>query len=181
MIHDVYDDNNELQLTRPRLKSFSISSSLQARGSVYDDYLRQGLDADELADTTATGTGLDYNTSEPPGMSTTSWNFSLSHRYSEAGLLTGSVSRSHWLQFTFNINLTKNWKIKYHQNYDMLNKATTEKVIDIYRKLPCWEGHFYWIPEGSRRGFYFKINVIAIPDIKFEKSESGLRGALLNQ
>lgn len=181
MIHDVYDDNNELQLTGPRLKSFSISSSLQARGSVYDDYLRQGLDADELADTTATGTGLDYNISEPPGMSKTSWNFSLSHRYSEAGLLTGSISRSHWLQFTFNIDLTKNWKIKYHQNYDMLNKATTEKVIDIYRKLPCWEGHFYWIPEGSRRGFYFKINVIAIPDIKFEKSESGLRGALLNK
>jgi hypothetical protein len=31
---------------------------------------------------------------------------------------------------------------------------------------------------GARAGYYFKINVVRLGDLKFEKSESGLRDAL---
>ncbi len=182
LVHDLYDDKDRLNWKSPRLKSFSIAITFQARGSVSDNYVRQGLGSDLPEDTTGlSASGLDYNIAAPPESSEASWNLRMSHRYSETGLLTSYKNRSHWIQFTFNMNLTDNWKIKYHQNYDIINHQTTEKVIDLYRKLPCWEGHFYWIPEGSRKGYYFKINVTAIPDIKFEKSESGLRGALLGR
>ncbi|MDD4052386.1 MAG: putative LPS assembly protein LptD, partial [candidate division Zixibacteria bacterium] len=179
--HDLYDTRNKIRFWKPRLKSFSISSSFQGRGSVSDNYVSQGLGASAPEDSsgfpTLPGEGFEAPTSSAAG---TAWNFSVSHRYSESGHLTGEVSRTHWVQLTFNMDLTANWKIKYHQNYDLVAHETTEKVIDLYRRLHCWEAHFYWIPEGSRKGYYFKINVIAVPDIKLEKSESGLRGALLD-
>jgi len=184
MRHDLYDDNDKLQLLSPRLESFSISSSFQLRGSVADDYVRQGLTGESEADSLETGTDspLNHDITKPSrSSSSTNWNLNVSHRYSESGLLTGSVQRTHWAKFTFNVDLTDNWKIKYQQNYDFVNHRSTEKVVDIMRKLHCWEGHFYWIPDGSRQGFYFKLNVVAIPDIKLEKSESGLRGALFNR
>jgi len=180
--HDLYDEANTVRFWKPRLKSFSISSSFQLRGSVADDYVRQGLGSTLAEDTllipTLPGEGTPVST---PSSGATSWNCSVSHRYSESGHLPGVVSRTHWVQLTFNMDLTANWKIKYNQNYDIVGHQTTEKVIDLYRRLHCWEAHFYWIPEGSRKGYYFKINVIAVPDIKVEKSESGLRGALLNR
>jgi hypothetical protein len=180
--HDLYDASGKIRFWKPRMRSFSISSSFQARGSVSDNYVSQGLATSMPQDTsifpTLPGEGFEAPTSSAAG---TAWNFSVSHRYSESGHLTGQVSRTHWVQLTFNMDLTANWKIKYHQNYDLVSHETTEKVIDLYRRLHCWEAHFYWIPEGSRKGYYFKINVIAVPDIKLEKSESGLRGALFNR
>ncbi|MCP4566383.1 MAG: hypothetical protein GY841_02250 [FCB group bacterium] len=184
MRHDLYDDEDQLQLLSPRMESFSVASSFQLRGSVADDYVRQGLSGDTEADSLEADTEspLNHDITKPQSSSSsTNWNLNVSHRYSESGLLTGSVQRTHWAKITFNVDLTDNWKIKYQQNYDFIHHRSTEKVIDIMRKLHCWEGHFYWIPDGSRQGFYFKLSVVAIPDIKLEKSESGLRGALFNR
>lgn len=178
--HYLYDDNDKVRLLKPRLVSFSIASSFQLRGSVSDDYVRQGLGTTLPEDTSLIPTLPGEGMPETPASTATSWNCSVSHRYSETGHLSGTVYRTHWVQLTFNMDLTPNWKIKYNQNYDIVGHETTEKVIDLYRRMHCWEAHFYWIPEGSRKGYYFKINVIAVPDIKVEKSESGLRGALTN-
>jgi len=62
-------------------------------------------------------------------------------------------------------------------NYDLAGHGVTNQSYTFYRDLHCWEGQFEWVPGGGRQGYYFKINVKAIPDIKIEKSESGLRGA----
>ncbi|UCD16889.1 MAG: hypothetical protein JSV44_10585, partial [Candidatus Zixiibacteriota bacterium] len=67
--------------------------------------------------------------------------------------------------------------IRYSQYYDVANHKTISRRIEIERNLHCWQGKFYWIPDGSNRGYYFRINVVQIPEIKFEKSESGVRGA----
>jgi len=91
------------------------------------------------------------------------------------------MGRIHWISVTFSVDLTTNWKLKYSQTYDLVRHESVDKVVDLYRRIHCWEGHFYWIPNGSRQGYYFKINVIAIPDLKLEKSESGLRGALFGR
>jgi len=184
--HGLYDENDELDWRSPSLESFSISTSFQARGSVADDYTRQGLEQELNRDSLAmlTGTGLDVDVSSPPmgaGSGDVSWNLNFSHYYNESRSFGSTVNKTHWAQFTFNVDLTSNWKVKYSQKYDFVRHESVEKVVDLYRKLHCWEGHFYWIPDGSRQGYYFKINVIAIPDIKAEKSESGLRGALFNR
>jgi len=185
MTHSLYDDNDKLQWRKPRLKSFSISTSFQAKGSVGDNFARQGLDQ-SARDTLPGATGAsplvpsfdNEQSSENKAGSETSWNLSVSHYFSESGLSTSSMTKTHWIRFTVDVNLTANWRIKFSQNYDIVGGQTTDKTIDIYRSMHCWQGYFRWIPEGSSKGFYFRLNVSAIPDIKLEKSESGIRGAL---
>ncbi|MEE9441825.1 MAG: LPS assembly protein LptD [candidate division Zixibacteria bacterium] len=189
LIHDMYDKNDKLIWWRPRLKTFSLNTSFQARGSVSDNYVRSGLSSDrdyaeEMQYDTSSAVPSPYMTGESKESQTGSpvtWNMNFSHNYTESRSITGAVSKTHWAQLTFNLGVTKNWKIKYSQRYDFVKHQTIDKIVDINRSLNCWEGHFYWIPDGSRQGFYFKLYLLAIPDIKVEKSESGLRGALFNR
>jgi hypothetical protein len=46
--------------------------------------------------------------------------------------------------------------------------------------MRCWEAHFSWNPNGSLKGYYFKIFLKQLPDLKIEKSEDPLRGTLYN-
>lgn len=182
MVHDLYDDQDELAWKSPRLKSFSLTSSFQAKGSVADNYSRDRLDTEIDSDSLSV---FDPNYVPPAGSSRssekTNWNMNFQYSYSESRSQGHVTGRSHFMTITGNMDLTSNTKIKYSQRYDFIRHATIEKKIEIHRQMHCWEGQFFWIPEGSREGFYFKINVIAIPDIKVEKSEAGLRGALLNR
>lgn len=68
------------------------------------------------------------------------------------------------------MQLTPNMSVTYAQSYDIENKNTVNRSLRIYRRLHRWEGTFNWTPTGSNRGFSFRLNVIALPDIKFEKS-----------
>ncbi len=182
--HDLYDRDNNLHFFSPSLNSFSVSGSFQARGSVADDYVREALNPDNVFDTLSMltqGAGPSDLGTGGAGGEGTNWNLNLSYYYSELKSFGVTTSRTHWVQYTFNMNLTKSWSMKYSQKYDFIRHQSIDKIVDLYRKMHCWEAHFYWIPTGSRQGYYFKINVISIPDIKFEKSESGLRGALFNR
>ncbi len=186
LTHTLYDQNGDLIWKSPSLQSFSISTTFQARGSVADDYVRQAIGPEFEQDTLGySGTnGLEVDvTSQTPstGQGGAAWNLNFTHNYSESRQFGTTIGRTHWLRFTFNVDLTENWKIKYSQTYDFVRHESVDKMVDLYRRLHCWEGHFYWIPTGSRQGYYFKISVISIPDIKVEKSESGLRGALFNR
>jgi hypothetical protein len=183
--HTLYDQNDELIWQTPSLQSFSISGSFQARGSVADDYVRQGINPDFQIDSMSllpqSELTTDLGTLEPgrkPG-STTDWNVNLSYYYSETKFYGDVTGRTHWLQYTFNLGLTEHWDLKFSHKYDFISHESIDKVVDLYRRMHCWEAHFYWIPEGSRKGYYFKVNVISIPDIKVERSQSGIRGALL--
>jgi hypothetical protein len=47
--------------------------------------------------------------------------------------------------------------------------------IEFYRDLHCWEARFVWEPTGYREGYYVRINIKAIPEIKLERIK-GVRG-----
>ena len=46
----------------------------------------------------------------------------------------------------------------------------------IRRKVA--QADFSWVITGARSGYYFRINVIDLSDLKLEKSESGIQDAL---
>ncbi|MEZ5359207.1 MAG: LPS assembly protein LptD [Candidatus Zixiibacteriota bacterium] len=185
--HSLYDENDELKWWSPTLESFTISSTIQARGSVADDYSRTSLESANRQAELVTDSTSAFPSPAIPGeqpartSSTTNWNLNISHSYNEYYNDGNITSRSHFINLTFNVNLTQNWRLKYSQRYDFVEHETIDKIVDLNRSMNCWEGHFYWIPNGSRKGFYFKVYLIAIPDLKVEKSESGLRGALFNR
>ncbi|OPX35537.1 hypothetical protein B1H10_01045, partial [candidate division KSB1 bacterium 4484_188] len=37
------------------------------------------------------------------------------------------------------IELTRNWRVQYSANFDLINKEITHQTFNIYRDLHCWE------------------------------------------
>jgi hypothetical protein len=172
MVHTLYKPGtNSLNWRSPRLTSFSIQSSFSTGGALTD----YGTLDTSTAVPASTKFPSSSSAGPPPARKGRNWNFSISDYYSQSGL-GASFTKSHSFTFNFRIDLTSNWKLSYSQSYDVVRDQTVSRRFEIERNLHCWQGYFYWIPDGSNRGYYFRLNVISIPDIKFEKSESGIRG-----
>lgn len=169
--HDFYDEETgDLMFFSPRLTNVSISTdfnlntSYNLPGQVEEDF--------DTPSRYSTVDRLDTRSSFP-------FSMRLGHRYSESRFSTGT-SITHWITLSCELNVTRKWRFSFTQNYDIKDKTVTDRELRFDRDLHCWEASFVWIPDGIRAGYYFKINLKQIPDIKFEKSESGLRGALFD-
>jgi lipopolysaccharide assembly outer membrane protein LptD (OstA) len=144
--HDFYEANtNRLRPFSPRLLSFSIDSRLTLRG---------------------TGFGQQVS----PIAGTKGWRLNLSHRYSETRT-GGGLRRSSWLSGNMSFNLTAHWRIDYTGRYDVVEKKFISQRIEFYRDLHCWEARFVWEPTGIREGYYVRVNIKAIPEIKLERAK----------
>ncbi|MXW04783.1 MAG: LPS-assembly protein LptD [Gemmatimonadetes bacterium] len=64
---------------------------------------------------------------------------------------------------------TDKWRVQHSINYDYKRKKIVSHSLDLYRPLHCWEFTFRWVPNGINKGFYFRINLIAHPDVKLEQ------------
>ncbi len=100
------------------------------------------------------------------------WRFGLSHRLY---WIKGSPTKTEWLSGNFSFNPTLNWRISYQARYDLMERKLTSQSFKLHRDLHCWEAWFYWIPTGFRKGYYFRVNIKALPEIKVEKGK-GIRG-----
>lgn len=161
MTHDLYNPTTgEIRWWSPYLKNISINTGYSGSFKIpVGKYTEQ---PDDETATTVTSQIVQY---------------SISQRYTETRSLTRTTV-SNWIDFSAQFAVTKNWRISYRQNYNLREHESTEKVVELHRDLHCWEGSFTWIPDGSRQGYYFRLSVKQLPDIKFEKSESGIRDAL---
>ncbi|KPL17794.1 MAG: hypothetical protein AMJ92_10935 [candidate division Zixibacteria bacterium SM23_81] len=144
--HDFYEaDANKLRLLHPRLLSFSIDTRLTLRGSSIGGQ------------------------AEPP-QATKGWQFNLSHRYSETRS-TGGIRKSSWLNAGLSFNLTTHWRVDYSGRYDLEERRFVSQRVELYRDLHCWEARFVWEPTGIREGYYVRVNIKAIPEIKLERAK----------
>jgi lipopolysaccharide assembly outer membrane protein LptD (OstA) len=161
-VHDLYNEENlELDWAHPKLKNFSLSTSFQYRG--------RGL--------MIGGTGSSGEEEGEKLEEKRPWDFYLSHRYSESRSGT-KVFKTHWASLSLDFWLTKNWHLNYLNRYDFQEKKITEQTFELYRDMHCWEGRFTWVLQGYRQGYYFRINIKALPEVKIEKSRGGLREML---
>lgn len=162
LVHDLYNEEKlELDWTHPRLKNFSLSTGIQyrARGSVIGEKEISGEEGKEKI------------------KEKRAWGFYISHRYSESRSGV-SVFKTHWASLNLDFWVTKNWHLNYLNRYDFEEKKITEQTFELYRDMHCWEGRFTWVLQGYRRGYYFRINIKALPEVKIEKSRGGLREML---
>ena len=150
MIHSFYENGG--------LQRFDISTSYSASGNFgpFGGILTSGEDDSQTATKRA-------------------WRFSVRHYYSESGRDLTFVKR-HTANFNINFQITRNMSVTYSQYYDITRKITVNRRLELRRKIHCWEAEFNWVPAGSNSGFSFRINVIDLPDIKYEKNASPIRG-----
>ncbi len=164
-VWDLYNQQTlDLQWTNPTLVNFGVSAatSLEAGISPFTSITSIGEEFDR-EDTTTIREEIPFN-------------MSVSYRYSESRSLS-SISKDHWIGWRVDIQPTANWTVNYQQTYNWARHAVTDQRFEITRDLHCWEMRFLWVPTGSGAGYYFRINAKSLPDIRLERSESGVIGA----
>ena len=161
---DLYNEGTgDLQWTNPRLLNFDLTAamSLRGTGSALSAVTELGGERDDSL----------FTSDEIP------FNVALSYRYSESRGAFGAA-KTHWISTRIDLEPTSNWSLAIQNRYDWSTGKVTDQTFEVNRDLHCWRAQFVWRPGGSGQGYYFRIGVKDIPDIKLERSESGLRGAI---
>ncbi len=163
--HDFYDeDTKKLKLLSPRWVYFSFDTRLSFRGSWQEARAKVGEQFEGLVPPEEGLQGTSQKVTQ-------TWSVNISHRFSK----TRGGSENHWTSASLRLPLTRNWLLNYLNRYDFAEKKITEQTFELYRDMHCWEGRFTWIVSGYREGYYFRINIKALPEIKIEKSQKGIR------
>lgn len=112
------------------------------------------------------------------------WTVRLSHRYTirRSGHEDDFSTSSHEIRAVnrFGLNditdplrltnrVTDKWRVQHSINYDYRRKEIVSHSVDLYRQLHCWEFTFRWVPNGINKGIYFRLNLVAHPDVKIEQ------------
>lgn len=103
------------------------------------------------------------------------WNFSMGLRYSLNKYNPLNPSETFSVTPKLDFNLTKNWKINYNAEFDLISKKLIINDFTFYRDLHCWEMRFDWTPSGTRKGFFIIIRIKSpsFKDLKIEKKDYG--------
>ena len=145
--HSLYSEDGEKPSTL-RLLSREITSSASWRGS--------------------------YSFGDSTDSSDRDFKASLSHYISESRS-GGYSSINHWIKGDLDFYLTKFWRVQYSHYYDLENSRKVSDEIKLWRDMGCWEGTLIWVPSGFRKGWYFRINIKKMPDIKVEGTRGNVR------
>ena len=171
--HTLYDSLDQRALLHPRLQSFTITSNFRFQGKGAHPP-NQTPNFSSLSPT-----GSDFGIEADPYAdiqdATQPWRFNLSHYFDfRKPIFTGGANQKRsWLKGDLAINPAPGWRFNYSLNYDLIDARVTAQSLNIYRSLHCWEARFSWYPTGFNRGFYFKINIKDIPQIKYEHRQGG--------
>jgi hypothetical protein len=165
-------DDSRRSLTNPRLKNISITSSLKG------GFRPGGSGDDGGEDDIPGGRGRSPFGGRRSGGSISSqigFDFTLSHRYTMTRTQTGE-NETQWLDFALNLKPTLKWSMSYENRYSIEDKKIASQSLVITRDMHCWQGEFIWIPTGPIAGYFVKIYIKSLPDVKVETSEGGVRG-----
>lgn len=90
----------------------------------------------------------------------------MSHSYSRG---TDSSTAQNALNVTTSLSPTQNWHMGYSIYYDLRRREVRSQSITLNRDLHCWELHFDKRISGGNSEYAFRINVKALPDVKWER------------
>jgi len=169
MTHNFYDDQDRLSILSPRLQNLSVTSNFRFRG--IRDTRDTEVDRPPPVSAASPDFGFERDLYEGVGDVTNPWQANLTHYYS-ISKGASSVTRS-WVKVDLGFNPTRAWRINYGINYDIERRDLTAQNLSVYRDLHCWEARFSWYPTGFNSGFYFRINIKGIPQIKLEHRQGG--------
>lgn len=171
VIHDLHDQSGELKLLSPRWLTFSLDTRLNLRGTWEEAAVTSQPGQTEGLGEIEAPEIEDYDAGSLLSKVTQSWSLNLSHRYSRAR----GGAKTHWVSSSLRLPLTRRWFLSYQNRYDFSEEKVTEQTFEFYRDMHCWEGRITWVATGFREGYYFRINIKALPEVKIEKSRGGLR------
>jgi hypothetical protein len=102
------------------------------------------------------------------------WNLSGTLSYSEDRSNPLKTDKRFWMRAGLDFRLTKNWKVAYQAQFDIVQRKAVSQDFSLYRDLHCWEAQVLWTPTGYKR-FYLRINIKSsmLKELKFERGSGG--------
>jgi lipopolysaccharide assembly outer membrane protein LptD (OstA) len=163
-VYDFYDSDESLLKTFPRMlnSGFNASTGLRISGKF--------IGGDVLVE--RDNTMANVNNTVKSALKTWSLNAQISANHSKYWDETFDVftkSTSFSLSNQATLQFTENWSLAYNNRFDFETNKLVDQSMNLRRDFHCWEALFDWIISGYRQGYYFRIGIKDIPDIKFEK------------
>jgi len=93
----------------------------------------------------------------------------LTHYYRLGLNDTETISK---FRLSTSLDLTPGWSLEYSAYYDAISSDFISQSYTLRRDLHCWEAVFVRKISDVDSGFYFKINIVDVPDIKIEQHVS---------
>jgi hypothetical protein len=186
--HSLYDDNTRLDWRSPRLQSASITTNfkLSGKGTLLSEPGDEGFVSQRTESVDSRGldrsiSGWSSTKPEPAGSGQKrgeGWSFNLRHTYRWTRPISTSVFRPepiHQVDLSAGFAPYKDWRVNASTHYDIQNNRRDGDTINLTRKLHCWNAQFNWVLKGAAKGYYFRINVLQIPDVKIESASDRYR------
>ena len=102
---------------------------------------------------------------QQPG-ATGPWAISCSHSYSRGET---RATESSTLNLSVSLTPTRMWRLNYSVYYDLRRRDIRAQALSLYRDLHCWEIQFDQRASGGNSEYSFRINIKALPDVKYER------------
>ncbi len=96
-----------------------------------------------------------------------SYSYRLSRQFDGLEL----ASKNYGLDGNASMKLTRTWKMGYSARYDFNSNQLVNQQVNLSKDLHCWQLVFNWTPTGPAKGYYFKVDIKEIPDLKIERQK----------
>ena len=188
--HQFYHDDDSFHLLSPFLENLSLTTSVRvspeqlgllgrssrddANSSLGTDDFESGMGG--MSGMGMGGIGASMGARDRGGGRGFGLNFSHTYgirRRQRPG--KDEYRRTHTIKPNLSVSPTENTSIKYYCNYDIVAESIVYQRIVLHRNLHCWEANLSWVPSGIQEGFYFKVNIIDLPDVKIEQRRGSSR------
>jgi len=96
------------------------------------------------------------------------YTLGISKQYSAFSKSDTLVVSQNYLDLSTDVNITSRWKVGVRTGYNLVTKELQLTSIDIYRDMHCWEMRMSTIPFGTRKSYFFTLQVKAsvLQDLK---------------
>ena len=193
MVHTLYESlfdsaanrwRDRLAWAHPALKSLAINTSLRLAGGGgepanlgeegFASQQQEPVDSRGL-EQRPLGAGSRRSQAGSRGFG---WQVNLRHTYQWSRREPG-YSRSpepvNQLDLSFAFSPWRDWHVEATTKYDIRRNRREGDTINITRTLHCWEAQLNWVVRGPFKGYYFRINIIGLPDVKIESASESQR------
>lgn len=180
--HSFYDAANRFRLFSPTTENFSFTTDVgltqeslrfmgnSSKGSANSMRGRDDLDLDMPARTEGGGDVGGGSSSMPFSL-----RFSHSYGFRRVYGKPGKYTTTHDVKPEIGFSPSSRFNVNYFFYYDIVKKEIVSQRATIYRDLHCFEAALSWIPSGIQEGFYFKVSIKDLPDVKLEKRRGSSR------
>jgi lipopolysaccharide assembly outer membrane protein LptD (OstA) len=173
--HSFYHNDNRIHLFSPNLDNFNITTDVgitqqdlffigqSSKPTANSNVGRDDIDIAKVAPEEEKGAGV----KSPLGP----FNLRFSHFFGVTRNTFGVKKNTftHNIKPDISFSPSQYFSVSYSLYYDLETKQIISQRMLINRDLHCFEASLSWVPSGIQEGFYFKVNIKDLPDVKVEK------------